>query len=389
MKESGISNKVTEAWALEDLYVKVNSTELCEIDIVGYEAIYGGCNVPAELQFIDSRGLTTGDTDNSADIGIGGNVEIGFTTPTGCDFKETYVIKQVLTTNNSKNQKLVTLKLEDLESRNLKGSFVSKGYPEKEFSKATEEHLNELNKDVQKTTKKELVVVPPKKEQKINMVIPTNIDFYTFLNKEMKDKGFSYIKDKTKNYLVHAENKEFDKLKSEGDVYEFDTHPFSLTRIVQFNVEGFNMDGYLASIPTSVNSIDLVTNNSKDSKDGTDTKISKKDSEGATKSKISGQDPGKVTKQSVRGSKQGQKTAKDQQYFETLSNLQKMSIWVPGRVDNMVGRKIKVILPKPSYYANTGNDDLFSGEWEVYGTRDKIIGMYFMQELYIRRPGGK
>ncbi len=387
MKEKGISNKVTEAWALEDFYMALNGVEVCDIDFVGYEAIYGGCNIPAEVQFIDTKGLTTGDNNDISNIGIGGFVEIGFTTANGCDFKDNYVITKVESVNNSHNQKLVTLKLEDTETRNMKGSFVSKGYPGKKFSEVIEEHNKEIENDKHQKTRK-MEIVPPEDEKKANIVIPSNINFYEYLNLEMLDKGYQFIKDKTTETLIHTSNKTFDKLKSLGDVYEYDTHPFSFTRIVQFHIDGFDTEAYLESIPTSITSIDNVTSNSEDYKNGVNSKISKKDSEKEIKNKVSGVEVGEKIND-YRGKKQGTKSLKDKQYFETISNAQKCSIWAPGRVDNMVGRKIKAVFPKPSYYSGTENDKIFSGEWEVYMVRDKIIGMYFMQELFLRRPGGE
>jgi len=385
MKESGITSKVTEAWALEDFYIKINDIEICDSDLVGFECLYGGCNIPGEVQFIDSKGITTGDVKSAANISVGGIVEIGYITSTNCSFKDNYVITNVLISTNSKNQKLVTLKLEDIETRNMKGSYVNKGYPDKPFSEVVKEHDKEIKNDKLRKNK-ELEIIPPDNEKKVNTVIPANVDYYTFLNREMKDKGFSYIKDKSINYLVHNSQRVFDKLKSFGDVFEFDSaSPFSFSRIVQFDIKGFDMDTYLNNIPVSNTSIDLVSANSEDSKDGIDSKISRKDTSKSTNVKTSGINPGDLSKMS-RGSKQGTKQINDEQYFEKLSNAQQMSIWVPGRTDNMVGKKIKAILPKPSYYQ--GDDKIFSGEWEVYMVRDKIIGAYFMQELFLRRPGG-
>jgi len=383
--DSGITSKVTEAWSLEDFYIKINGVEVCDADLTGFECIYGGCNLPAQIQFIDSKGITTGDVSSAANIGVGGIVEVGYTTPTNCDFRDDFVIKKVSTQNNSKNQKLVTLELEDLETRNMKGSYVNKGYPDKKFSEVVESHDKEIKNDKLRG-KKKLSIIPPENEKPVNIVIPSSIDYYTWLTTEMNDKGFSYIKDKSINYLIHTSNRVFDKLSNLGDVFEYDAEsPFSFSRIVQFNVEGFDMDAYLESIPTSFTSIDLVTQNSKENKDKIDSKMSQKDPKENVKTKTSGVAVGDLAILS-RGKKTGQKEIKDQQYFEAISNAQKMSIWVPGRTDNMIGRKITVNLPKPSYYI--GDDKIFSGEWEVYMSRDKIIGAYFMQELFLRRPGG-
>lgn len=386
MQEKGISNKVTEAWSLDDLWVSINGTEICDIDFVGYEAIFGGCNIPATLSFIDSYGLTTGDVDKAANIGIGGLVDLGFTTSTGCTYEDQFVITKVTTENNAKNQKLVKIDMEDTETRNMKGAFVSKGYPGKKFSEAMEEHMQTIGNDAHQS-KRKLEVVANDEEKKLNMVVPAHMDFYTFLNKEMKDKGYSYLKDKTTEYLVHDKFRLFDKLKGFGDTFEFDTNYFSFNRIVQFNVEGYNVDAIMKSFPIANTSIDLVTNNSEDSKDGIDSKISQKKPSDEVSTETSGVKVADLANQG-QGSKQGHKVANEQQYFNALSNAQKCSIWIPGRVDNMIGRKVTTIFPKPNYYAGTDDDKIFSGEWEVYMVRDKIIGMYYMQEMFLRRPGG-
>jgi len=385
MKEQGISNKVTEAWSLEDFYIKVNDTEICGPDLIGFEAIYGGISVPAEVQFIDSKGLTTGNVENSSNIGVGGFVEVGYTTALNCDFRDQFVITKVITKNNSKNQKLVTLKLEDTETRNMKSSFVSKGYPNKKFTDVISEHFEEIGNTIHQKLRK-FEIISPKDEKPVNITVPANTDFFTYFNKEMKEKGFDYIKDKTKSYLVHNEFKEFDKLSNFGDLYEFDTNPFSFSRIVQFNMEGFNSDAILDSFPVALTSIDHISMNSKDSKDGLNSKISIKDPKENVKTKSSGVNVGELATKG-KGIKQGEKQINQKQYFETLSNAQKCSIWVPGRTDNMIGRKINASFPRPVYLGNE-DDKIFSGEWEVYAVRDKVIGAYFMQEMFLRRPGG-
>ncbi|RLD45389.1 MAG: hypothetical protein DRI86_05605, partial [Bacteroidetes bacterium] len=67
---------------------------------------------------------------------------------------------------------------------------------------------------------------------------------------------------------------------------------------------------------------------------------------------------------------------------------QKCSIWVPGLNWNRVGKKVKVLFPRPTYMDQSEYDEIFSGEWEIVAVRDKIIKQYFVQELFLRRPGG-
>jgi hypothetical protein len=389
--DKGISNKVTKAWAVQDIWAEINGYEICNKDIVDFETMYGGCQVPAKLQFIDSKGLTTGDINKTANISIGGSVTIGFTTAENCEHEETYIIKKVNTENNNSNQKLIEIELEDIETRNMKQAHVSKGYPGKKFSEVVESHIKEI-KSTDLPTFKETIIAKAKNENPLNMVIPANINFYDFLNFEMKEKGYKYFKDRFNSYLVHGEHREWDNLKSLDEVFEFDSRsPFSFNRIIQFTVDGFNFDEYQTAIPMSTTSINIQDANSPDAvsgNKGTDTKISKKKpNESKNDVEISGVKASELSSLG-RGSKQGSKVAGDKQYFDTMSNAQKASIWVPGRVNNLIGKKIKVVFPKPTYYAKTQNDHIFSGEWEVEYVRDKIVGGYFLQEMFLKRPGG-
>jgi len=390
LKDKGIADKVTKAWALKDIWVNLNGTELCDIDVTDFECIYGGCQVPAKLQFIDSRGITTGDVKDTANIAVGGFVDIGWITSDGCEHEDSYVITKVRTETNSKNQKLVNIDLEDLETRNLKGSFLSKGYPSKKFTEAVSSHFKELKNDLLPNAK-DLSVIGPKIEKAMNMVVPGHLNFHDFLNIEMKERGFSYIKDRAMSYLVHDEFREFGRLLHTGNVFEFDASSvFDFNRIVQFDLDGFNAESFLCSLPSSDTSMNLIDGNAPDAvknMKGIDSKISRKE---AKDSKNDVTFSGVKTSDMVlgRGKKQGERLGKDRQYFSTLSNAQKCSIWVPGRNDNLVGKKVTAIFPKPSYYSKTSSDDLFTGDWEVQFVRDKIIGAYFMQELILRRPGG-
>jgi len=391
--EKGLSNKLTEAWQLRDMYVKLNDVELCDIDVIDYECVYGGCQVPAQLKFIDSKGYTTGDSPEAANLTIGGFVEVGFTTADGCDHKELFSIKDIIMNTNKHNQKMVTLKLEDAETRNMKGAFKVKGYPGKKFSEAVQSHMKEIGNDALRAGK-ELVVAAPKmiQEKALNLVVPGHLNFHEFLNIELKERGFHYIKDRAMNYLVHEEHKEFGKLLHTGNVFEFDAvNEFDFNRIVQFDIAGYSSEVFHCALSTSNTSLDPIDANSDEAvkgTQGTDSKISKKNAEKSQNDMdVSGVKMSEMANIG-RGSKQGSQIGGNQQYFNNLSNANKASIWVPGRVDNLIGKMIKAIFPKPTYYA-TQNDHLFTGDWEVYLVRDKIINGFFMNELFLRRPGGK
>ena len=70
-----------------------------------------------------------------------------------------------------------------------------------------------------------------------------------------------------------------------------------------------------------------------------------------------------------------------------MSNLNQGSIWVPGVNKERIGFKIDIVFPKPVGYEPVGDSDMYSSTWEVYAVRNKIIKTYFIQELFIRKPG--
>ncbi len=196
-----------------------------------------------------------------------------------------------------------------------------------------------------------------------------------------------FIRDKFNAYLVSKDWTEFDKLQSTVEEFEVDAATeFSFWRILQYNLDGFDMAAVMDVMPTS------LTNNPRSLINDTETKFTKTL---AVDAKKSAQDGGAGSvKQSNnthhRGSKQGIKTNQVMhQYFTSLSNAQQCSIWVPGINSNRVGKKVIVNFPRPSYLVQDEYDEIFSGYWEVTAVRDKIIKQYFVQELYLRRVGGK
>ncbi len=64
-----------------------------------------------------------------------------------------------------------------------------------------------------------------------------------------------------------------------------------------------------------------------------------------------------------------------------------MKIWVPALPNRIVGRKVTVNFPKPTYGDQSDIDDAISGEFEIVKLREKIIKEYAVQELHLARPG--
>ena len=368
---AGVNHKLTEAWALKDLYVKYNGCELADEDFVDFEVLFGGNCAPANLLFLDRQGFTSGDEGKSTDPKVGGLVKIGYTDMKGCDIENEYSITKIDTSKDKKDQSLVQVGLIDKTTRNMKGTYVSKGYPNKNYSDATKEHLNKIGE-------KEITVVPPKKEEKANIVVGSNKSYHEVFHKTAEDRGYEYKTDRKANYLVHKEHTSFDKLTSRGEVFEYDTDAIALNRIIQYQIKGYDSNAFLGAPPTVVSSDDPRSVNSEDNKKGVDQKQDKKTPKEKKKEEAAGVH--------TRGAKHVVKTGKQKEYYNSLSNANKMSIWVPGRNINRVGTKVQVNMPRPKEYKSNEYDEVFSGEYEVELVRDKIIGWYFVQELFLRRP---
>jgi len=380
--ENSLDHKLTDAWTVSNYFVKINDQEVCQADITDFEAVFGGCEVKAFVKFVDSKGMLTGDKPKVGDLGAGGFVTVGYTDPMGCEIEHQFSISKVTSANNSKNQKLVKIELEDMEARNMKGTFKAKGAGGKKFTEAIKEHYEKTG------NKKKFNIKGPLKEMAVNTIIPSHMDFHTFIKKEAAFRGFKYIKDRFSNYLVHTEHMEFDKLPKMDLEFSVDEKQFSFNRIVQFDLGGFNMNTLLQNTPTSILNVDNIVNNSMEKlKDGVETLIFQKDpKKSKSEKKDSGVKKSDLTKH-VRGIKQSTGPAGTQQNYANLNNAQKGSIWVAGQNANYVGKKIKVNLPTAESYSK-GSDDVASGEYEIYAVRDKIIsGGYFTQELFLRRPG--
>lgn len=376
---AGFSNKLTEAWAVDDYYVEINGCELHVNDIVDYEAVFGGECINAVITFIDTLGFAPGSPQGSASLAVGGFVDIGYVSAGSCEFEAEYVIKKIHQRVDKQNKRLITLELMDVNTAKMKSSFVNKGYPNQKYSSALESHLEELSVtgiDIITTTSESIV----------NAVIPASMSFYDHIVAETKEKGMKVIRDKSVGYVVPQEQMTQDKLVQTNEEFEYDTSNIhSFWRILQYNVEGFNMDSLLASIPTKETSITSVNSASNAN---TNKGISGETQEKETTSTKTL--AGTSIKDNV--TYQGQKLANVQtpgsgEYFKAIESAQKASIWVPGMNYDRVGKKIIVNFPKPTYVNNDEYDEVLSGEWEIYLVRDKIIKEFFIQELFIRRAG--
>ena len=377
-----LNSKLTEAYALKDFYFEYNGCEIDEADLVDFECLFGGPIKKASFLFIDNAGYTSGIAKETTKIQAGGFIKVGYTDSKGCDAKLDFVISKVVSSVDKKNQKLVQLLLQDTQSRNMMGSYVAKGYPETKFSEVIEKHLKELKVEG-------ISIDKPDAEEALNMVIPAHKNFFTVFMQSIKEKNYQFRTDKFASYLVHNSKQEFKKLKSSKETFDYDIDALSLARILQYDIKGYDMNAYLASVPVKNLAMDHSTALSKDNRDGVDQKEQKREIKKSENDTMVGKGVLNSKMVASRGIKQGNRSNTQLQYFSALSRANECSIWVPGRNINRVGMTVEVNFPRPKFYKSSEYDSEFSGDWEVTFVRDKIISSYFVQELFLRRPGKK
>ncbi len=384
---SGYAHKLTEAWIVSGYNIEINGCELRESDILDFECMFGCNTVRAVLTFQDSQGLMSGEPENSKSLAVGGAVSVNYTAAAGCggEYEELFSIESVNSSVDKTNKRLVVLHLIDLESRNQKGTFVSKGFSKKKYSEIVKEHYK-TNQAVTDNPR-ELSVVGHIEEIKQSLTIPSNINFKEWLNISLPLNGYNHIKDKHSEYIVSKQTTEFDKLKSSEEEFEVDADTeFSFWRILQYNLDGFDVSSIMDSIPESnLNRESLNDDGKPEEVTAISTKI--KNTETKQKGGVAGTSQSDMIK--TKGKKQSTiSTGEIQQYYSAISNAQNCSIWVPGLNKNRIGFRVIVNFPRPQYLQQDKYDSTFSGEWEVFAVRDKIIKQYFIQELFLRRPGG-
>jgi len=373
---SGLNSKLSEAWVTKDLWIEYNGCDIKEESFVDIEILFGGHKTIGKCIFLDNEAFTSG-LRKGTTLDQGGLMKIGWVDCTGCNFEIEMAVTSTKHELDKKQQKLVEVQLVDMESRNMKGSFISKGYPDTTYSEAMEKHLKEMEIS-------SIIVVPPEDEKKANIVIPSHVSFFDTLVQTSKDKDYSYKTDKDFKYLVHNSHTSFDKLKETQEHFEYDAKQLQVNRILQYSVKGYDVDAFLESVPTRTTSMDAQSSNSKDNDKGLDTKEFTQD---ASEVKTKTQNTKAKDMVATRGVRIKNKPHQDKEYFNAISNAQGLSIWVPGRNISRIGKKVQVSLPRPKFYSGTENDEVFEGHWEVVFTRDKLIGQYFVQELVLRRPG--
>ena len=376
----GVSNKLTEAWALKSYFVEVNDCLIEESDYVDFECILGGGCIRASFSFLDNHGFM-GQDKNA--IEVGGLVQVEYTDVLGCETKLNFSINKITQDKDSKDQKLINFQMTDNISRNMKSTYKGKSYKDKKISEVLEEHLEETG-NTEENMKHKIEVVGPEKESEKSIIIGSHAPFSGIFNHLLEENHYEYKTDRDTNYVVHKEHLGFDKLKETGETFEPDTDDISMSRILQYNIKGYDLNVLLDNVPEKNTSLDDSTMNEKDNKDGVEGKheISKpecEDKEVCAPAK-------KVTS---RGTKQTANPGDYKKIYSAISNAQSMSIWIPGRNINRVGMTVDVNFPRPIQYKNTEYDKEFSGSWEVVNVRDKVIGYYYVQELFLRRPGSK
>jgi len=366
----GLSSKVHENFGVDEYTVTWNDKDIDD-QMNGYlnlEIVFGGKRKKGIFSFTDVTGLTFGETK----MDEGGFIGVTHLDPSGTKYTDEFVITKInIDEVRGGKGRTVHIEMEGKDSRNFDKTFKSKGYPETSFSKAMTTHLDENGNE-------KIKVIAPEEEDDINMVIPADISFQEFMEKEGNEKGYDLVTDKETSYLVHRSHRPFDKLQSSGLVYQVDSDAGSLDRILQYEIGPTNMEAYVDGVGGTETSIDPVTANAKKNvKDGQNVDAT-------------GYEPEYTQEQiSQRGYKQFKGTGEAHHEFSHMNNAQLATIWVPGTNSNKVGFTIEANFPEPRHTSSGEYDKNTSGDWEVYYVRDKVFNGTFVQELGLRRPPRK
>jgi len=377
----GLTSNLSPAWTVSNYFIKINGCDVNMNDVLDLEIMFGGDEIPAVLTLQDSEGHLTG-VNGKVPIAAGGTVHIQYDSVGNCHYEDEFVITKVTFSTDERNRKVVVILMKDKDSVAGMVSYVSKGYQGKSHSEVVQEHRKEMG------TKKELIIAEPKdaKEKKVNTTIPAHVDNHTAIKKLNEKNGYEIVKDKQSHYLVHKDEKTFDKLKFKGEIFEADVaNQHSIHRILQFNFKGYDFDALMRAAPARItsNKSEDVNANTKDNKKDPKAKGENLQSKSEI---VKGLPTSKAL--AVRGERQSSTNqSNEKQSFNVLQNLNAGSIWVPGVNVNRIGFKIQIIFPKPLGYYGVDENDNYSTFWEVYAIRDKVIKNFFVQELFVRNPG--
>ena len=376
-----LTGKFADCWQTNDLQIWFNSENgdtnsiLQNNNLLTYEVMWGDPTIIGIISFIDTQEMQ-----KQIPLSIGGFVDIQFTsqehTKIGepAKFSKKFYITSVHTSEGDSRgtSKIVTCNLVDIDSQKLKSSYLSDSYDKMKPM--------DVFKEIFK--KHEIIIedFADAAEKVASIIIPNHINTYEFLSNELAYRGYKFIQDRLGSTLIHDTFLTTKKAVQVGEVFEYKPKLWwTRFQVIEYNIEGFNLEALEKSIPVSSNQI----NNENQNQEEMDviTKLSKPLGGiiGGIKATDRHNFSGK--KQEVTYSKTDETTTK------TLKDLQKMSIWVPGWNGNRLGKKVTVELPRPAEYNQSEDDPTYKGEWVVNRVRDKIINSYFIQELFLSRDG--
>ncbi len=373
-------NQLHEAWQSNDFIANFNNLHEIRVEnVVDYECMWYGKEakqVLAVMTFIDTEELL-----KNMPLVVGGFVKISYTSQEHTKIgkplpfsKDFYITKVRQVKEDERNAvSSVTIEMIDIVSQKLKSDYSNKAFPETKPMTVFEEVLEKFKIP-------DLEFLPDLTEAIVNITVPAHKNAFDFFTDELSYRGYNFIQDKFKKYLVHDTDITDSKAASTGEYFEYKPSlEHTRFQVLAYNGEGFNLSALEESVPVDMNKINNENQNQKEM----DIAIEVAKVDTTKLATVSLKD-----RVNVSGFKQGNTYNKNNSTeMKNLKEAQEMSIWVPGCNNNKIGMKIEVEMPRPAEYKQNTDDPSLSGKWVVNKVRDKIIRSYFIQELYLSRAG--
>ncbi len=380
-KSYDFTSKFDECWQTNDLEIWFNKMAgnpqsiLNNNDLLTYEVLWDGSNTNGVISFIDVQELQ-----KQLPLDVGGFIDVSFTSQENTKIgkpapfsKQFYITSVTLSDGDSRGAaKIVTCNFIDNETQKLKSGFFNDSYDMKKPSDSF--------KEIFKKHKIEVEMFKDVTELATSILTPAHLSTFDFLAGEFSHRGYKLIQDRLSTAVAHVSNLLNSDAAHTGEFFEYKPSAYwTRFQVIEYNIEGFNINALENSNPATINSINNEMQNQKEM----DVTTKESNPSGGKIGGVQTKD-----RQPLSGQKQKTSLNKNEEDVScSLKDLQKMSVWVPGWNGNRLNKKVKIELPRPTEYDQNVDDPNFTGDWVVNKVRDKIIGSYFIQELFVSRAG--
>ena len=258
-------NQLHEAWQSNDFIANFNNLHEIRVEnVVDYECMWYGKEakqVLAVMTFIDTEELL-----KNMPLVVGGFVKISYTSQehtkigTPLPFSKDFYITKVRQVKEDERNAVssVTIEMIDIVSQKLKSDYSNKAFPETKPMTVFKDVLEKFKIP-------DLEFLPDLTEAIVNITVPAHKNAFDFFTDELNYRGYNFIQDKFKKYLVHDTDMTDSKASSTGEYFEYKPSlEHTRFQVLAYNGEGFNLSALEESVPVDMNKINNENQNQKE-----------------------------------------------------------------------------------------------------------------------------